>query len=987
MSHHPRSQAVIVTALAAWSAWCTAATRGSDAGATAKDTLARIGIARGLCVLVDEAGDLSVPLARQSELTLFVQSSKDCIDLFRRADAEGLLGTRIVISQGDCRRLHLADDLADAVVVGSSATGPGGVATAEVLRVLRPGGKALVGSQEIVKPANAGTDEWTHPYHGPDNNPQSEDQVARRPFMTHFLAEPWYCPLGQMTLISGGRMFKVFGDRSSARPQEAMLNKLLAVSAYNGTILWTRDLTPGFMIHRNTFVATPETVYLGDNKSCKVIDAATGRLRDEIVAPAELCDGPVWKWMALDGKVLLALVGEQEPREQTLRGDRVRGAGWPWWNIPRYQYGFGRTFFAIDLPSKKVRWHRREQDPIDGRAVCMKNGRLYYYSDRKFLACLDAKTGRSVWKNTDPQMLDAIDATGAAQHWMLGFASTAYMKCGENAIYFAGPQRPRLVAVDIKDGKLLWQRAGGNVQLVIHKDAVFALGEGLQNSVASSLMLQPVTGEVLATFASRDRCTRATGSVDCLFTRGGAGGSTSVFDTIGAEPNMGVLTPMRPACQDGVVPALGYLFWGPWMCQCDQTQLGIISLGPAGAFDFTAAAVDGERLERESASSSHLMRFPIDADDWPMYRKNAGCTVVTGSPVKSAMSKAWQYQTSHRIRATAPVAAGGLVLVGGSDGAVRALDAATGQLRWTAYTSGPIRYPPALADGRAYVGSGDGWIYCLEAATGRRLWRFRAAPMERYIPVYGLLAATWPVGSGVLVDHGVVYAAAGMFNYDGTHVYALDAATGSLRWQNNTSGHIDKRDPGQGVSVQGHFLLHGGAFYMSAGNQPTVASYALSNGGFTAAGTGRGQHLFVRKGQVHATGFPLYWRPEDENFLTPLELESPAGVIAVDTSRVALESDDAPKPKVVWTSSPFQEIAAVAIGRDALLVAGVDRDKKGLVTDSGVTALKLSDGKPLWKEPLPAGPIAWGLACDRAGRVIVSLTDGRLLAFASEEGK
>src|SRR5690606_37457236 len=120
-----------------------------------------------------------------------------------------------------------------------------------------------------------------------------------------------------------------------------------------------------------------------------------------------------------------------------------------------------------------------------------------------------------------------------------------------------------------------------------------------------------------------------------------------------------------------------------------------------------------------------------------------------------------------------PVAAAELVFVSGADGIVRALDAQTGQLRWSAYTgAGSIKYPPSIAYDRAYVGGGDGWVYCLEAATGRLLWRFRAAPEERMMPVYGTLTSTWPVGSGVLVHDGMVYAAAGISNFDGTHVYA-----------------------------------------------------------------------------------------------------------------------------------------------------------------------------------------------------------------------
>ena len=100
---------------------------------------------------------------------------------------------------------------------------------------------------------------------------------------------------------------------------------------------------------------------------------------------------------------------------------------------------------------------------------------------------------------------------------------------------------------------------------------------------------------------------------------------------------------------------------------------------------------------------------------------------------------------------TAPTAAGDLVFIGGSDGIVRALSARTGQLRWKAYTCGEVRYPPTIWQGRALVGSGDGYVYCFEAKTGRPLWRFRAAPIERRIPVYGQLQSTWPVASGVPV--------------------------------------------------------------------------------------------------------------------------------------------------------------------------------------------------------------------------------------------
>ena len=75
------------------------------------------------------------------------------------------------------------------------------------------------------------------------------------------------------------------------------------------------------MIHRNTLIATPDTLYLGDDKSCKLIDTATGKIRDEIVVPADKSDGPVWKWLALENGILYALVGEKEVPDEPLKGE------------------------------------------------------------------------------------------------------------------------------------------------------------------------------------------------------------------------------------------------------------------------------------------------------------------------------------------------------------------------------------------------------------------------------------------------------------------------------------------------------------------------------------------------------------------------------------------------------------------------------------------------------------------------------------------
>ncbi|MSQ95657.1 MAG: hypothetical protein EXR98_14005 [Gemmataceae bacterium] len=976
----------------------------------AKEIIRTIRTGKGIVLLAGDAGLAALPLAKSSDWTFFVQMPKaKADDLRKELDQGGLLGNRVYVQDG-VKSLYLADDLADAVIVSSDVNIP----ESEVLRVLRPEGKGVVGNKKLTKPFAKGTDEWSHPYRAPDNNPQSQDTVMKRPFMTHYMVEPWYCPLPMQSVISGGRVFKVFGDRSSAKPQEPLINKLLCMNAFNGTVLWQRELSPGFMIHRNTLIATPDTLYLGDDKSCKLIDPITGKIRDEIVVTNEESDGPVWKWMALEGGVLYALVGEKELPDEPLKGDRIRGAGWPWWKINQYKFGFGKNLLAFDPKSKKILWHHREATPIDSRGMAMRNGRIYYYSEGDipskkkpgeservafFLACLDAKNGKVIWKNTSEELLKTISTTKSAQHWLLGFASTAYLKASDDALFFAGPNRPLLVAASTKNGKLLWSKdcsvkgkfptEGGNVHLIIRPEGLYALGQGSINQGNSSFKLQPLTGEVLATFPARDRCTRATGCFDTIFTRGGKGGSTAAFDVTSTEPRMGVISPMRPACQDGVITAHGYLFWGPWMCRCDMTQLGVISLGPGGKFDYTAKATDAGRLET-------YPEFPVPQltrdVDWPTYRHDNARRVIIDSDVPNQVKLAWTYTPKAATLPTAPIIANGKAIVGGQDGVVRAISLDNGKLAWSAYTGGPMRYPPTASNTRLYVGSGDGYIYSLDPWSGKTYWRFRTAPIGRVIPVYGTLSSTWPVGSGVLVDNGVVYGAAGISNHDGTHVYALDAITGKIKWQNHSSAYKDGDElPTGGVSVQGPLLMHNKAIHFASGNSPPIASYALADGKFTGSEVSRGKDLYIRNGKVLGSGYPLYWRPEDDQFISTMELETPAGVLVLGmpqnnpsgVSELRMTKGGG-KGNDTWSNPIFQEIGAVAIAKNAVIVTGLNRDKKKFEKISaGIVALEIDTGKVLWRESLPATPTAWGLAIAGGGNhIVVTLIDGRVMAFA-----
>ena len=75
-----------------------------------------------------------------------------------------------------------------------------------------------------------------------------------------------------------------------------------------------------------------------------------------------------------------------------------------------------------------------------------------------------------------------------------------------------------------------------------------------------------------------------------------------------------------------------------------------------------------------------------------------------------------------------------------------------------------------MAGGTVYAGSDDGTVYALDAATGGLRWAYTAGDSV----------------SDPAVAGGTVYVG----GHDGT-VYALDAATGRLRWTYSTAGMVD----------------------------------------------------------------------------------------------------------------------------------------------------------------------------------------------------
>lgn len=155
--------------------------------------------------------------------------------------------------------------------------------------------------------------------------------------------------------------------------------------------------------------------------------------------------------------------------------------------------------------------------------------------------------------------------------------------------------------------------------------------------------------------------------------------------------------------------------------------------------------------------------------------------VPTNTPLPDPGSIDWTYQTGGAIWGT-PTVQDGVVYIGSDDRNLYALEASTGLVKWQFATGGLVRSTPALADGNVYFESDDGYLYALAARTGEQVWRTDIGNTTvREVPDADARVYDYLQSSPTIVD-GLLY----IGSADG-YVYAVDAASGEVRWKFETS--------------------------------------------------------------------------------------------------------------------------------------------------------------------------------------------------------
>lgn len=187
----------------------------------------------------------------------------------------------------------------------------------------------------------------------------------------------------------------------------------------------------------------------------------------------------------------------------------------------------------------------------------------------------------------------------------------------------------------------------------------------------------------------------------------------------------------------------------------------------------------------------------------------------------------------------------GLVVVAGRSGAVFAVSAENGEARWEAQASAEVLAAPLVANGVVVVRSQDGRVVGLNAADGRERWRF-----ERAIPTLSSRGASAPAIAGGLVLIG---------NDDGT-VVALRPDDGIPVWEALVAEPEGRSELERLVDIDADLAVGANALYATSVHGVTAA-ISIANGqvGWTRDNGGANALAITANGVLLAENGGTLW--------------------------------------------------------------------------------------------------------------------------------
>jgi outer membrane protein assembly factor BamB len=737
--------------------------------------------------------------------------------LLRDADAVHAARTAITQSGGygrttareyDGEHLPYVDNMANLIVVDTGCQMPD--AGTEILRVLAPRGVAIVrekgnegwlsriphpasriadGFVMFAKPVPAELDDWTHYLYDASNNAVSKDSLVGPPRRIQWVGSPkrarHHDHIASVSALAcaSGRVFFINDAGSSRSIHLPPKWSLIARDAFNGNILWTKDipkwvnplwpLKSGPAATPRRLVASGKQVFvtLGIDAPVSLLDAQTGeqiRVFPETRFAREL--------IVFEDTLLCVTATEaadydayepshqRSPEEQKVVDGR--------WGLQNEM----RRVVAIDPASGKLLW--QTQSPVTRLSLAASNGRVFFHDGSRIHA-VGLDSGKELWVSEPLGQLPVLSPSYGPD-----------LVAMPDIVLFAGGNR-RMTALAAASGKPLWQAQHppsgyrSPEDLFVIGGRVMAAGiRNIQPSSTGEFQVHDLlTGQQQTVFPAdtlkhfpHHRCYRSKATEKYILTS--RTGIEFVDTATGQWQNNFWV---RGGCLVGVMPANGLVYAPPHHCACFSAAklegFHALAPGPVPTFDED----DSKRLQTGPAYERLLdVRVDHAGDDaWPMHRRDAARSGFLPVPISPRLQDGWTAVLGGRL--TSPVIAGGKAVVASIDAhTLHAFDAVSGRKVWQFVAGGRVDSAPTLFQGRVLFGCADGWIYCLDASNGELAWRFRAAPAARLHGAYEQIESVWPVHGSILIQKDVIDAVAGRsrFTDGGLRLLRIDPFTG-----------------------------------------------------------------------------------------------------------------------------------------------------------------------------------------------------------------
>jgi outer membrane protein assembly factor BamB len=789
----------------------------------------------------------------------------------------------VSVDRLDGKVLPYIDNFANLVVADDTL----GVPMDEIKRVLAPRGVAMVTKNgkttKWVKPVPSEIDDWTHYFHNPSGNAVAQDSKVGPPRHMQWVGSPrWSRHHDRMASMSAlvsaaGRLFYIMDEGSRVSIQLPSHWKLIARDAFNGTVLWRRDIPKW---HHQLW-----PLKSGPTQLARRLVATD----DQIFATLEL-DGPVHGIDATSGKTLREFAGT-EKTEEILHVDGTvfvltRDGGWELGDyLPKHNVGDQarvrtefvwnarpRKLLAFNAKTGKRLWELK--DKITPLSVAIAGGTVAYYNGDQVVS-VNQKTGKENWK-----------AQKASRRSLIPFNFAPRLVIYQDVVLFAGGEG-KMQSFDLASGKQLWEQKHDPSGYQSPQDLLVVGGLVWSASITSGrgegvyTGFDPRSGEIkkqfppnVETYWFHHRCYLAKATENFLMP------SRTGIEFIDHEKEHWDINHwVRGGCLYGVMPANGLTYAPPHNCACypEAKLFGFNALAPASSKPLiTSKGNGGQRFEKGPAFGKAIPAAAAKKSDWPTFRHDSLRSGYSGENLPEDMSRSWQNNLGGRLSALT-IAGGGVYVAQIDQHTVHGLDEKSGKVLWSYTAGGRVDSPPTYWDGRVVFGSADGWVYCLRAKDGELIWRFRGAPTDQRVMAFEQVESVWPVHGSVLVERGVATFVAGRSTFldGGLRLIKLNAATGKKLLEKTW----DNIDPATGKDIQDRLetlqmqvglpdiLCSDGKYtYLRSqkidetGTRLEIGPVSGSAAAQGAAQKGEGAHLFAPMGYLDDTYFHrAYW--------------------------------------------------------------------------------------------------------------------------------